>query len=66
MKRKVSIINEPDWSKNMAATDQCSFTMDGATNDWPPTPFALSSQNLVGRFTTGLGICLPKYVELNL
>ena len=26
----------------------------------------LSSQNLVGRFTTGLVICLPKHVELNL
>ena len=25
MKRNISTINEPDWSKNMAATDQCIF-----------------------------------------
>ena len=30
MKRQISIINEPDWSKNMAATDQCIFAMGGA------------------------------------
>ena len=29
MKRQISIINEPDWSENMAATDQCIFAMGG-------------------------------------
>ena len=66
--RHISTINEPDWWKNMAATDQCIFAM-GGVYEWlaiTPTPFALSSQNLVGRLMTGLVICLQKHVELNL
>ena len=29
MKRQISIINEPDWSKNMAAREPCIFAMGG-------------------------------------
>ena len=30
VKRHISPKNDPDWSKNMAATDQCIFAMGGA------------------------------------
>ena len=61
MKRLISTINEPDWLKTWPPWTKVFWA--GLRI---PTPFALSSQNLAGRFTTVLGICLPKHVELNL
>ena len=53
-------INEPDWSKNMAATDVFS-QWAGLRNDWPKLP-----QPLPYHHKMGLGICLANYIELKL